>query len=405
MSALSVGAAGSAQNMASGPAEAMARELLAQLQDVQAFEDQTKDGIESELPAKVLAEHAVNTRKTHKFLYIQLQVVKFLLDFLDSAPCVQDASDSAVRKEMAEAKQQWKALKAEYQQEVEAIEGMVLQMLAKLEEARDRAHLLEEALQCYEAKKREMEEKVRSAQDRCLKEQAHLCERQRQVEGYVAELQGRLQMHRKELQRLQGELAEQECQACDWREKVQRISDFACLVETLQGVKLIHASERDLEFELISQPQSVNSDAHRLKLCLHWGEDGNIVLQSDGPFFLPSVVLPMNSGSTIKEIILELQNTYSQEAELLAEIESLRNCFAINWQEEDRVLHYLTPSSTCRLYVEPGYPVSGGICLLSVKSQHGTIDAAAYRPPQEKPSLQNWLVYLSTVDFSAPFLS
>lgn len=30
-------------------------------------------------------------------MYTQLQVLKFLLDFLDSAPRIQDASDSAVR--------------------------------------------------------------------------------------------------------------------------------------------------------------------------------------------------------------------------------------------------------------------------------------------------------------------
>ncbi|XP_066474128.1 ZW10 interactor [Tiliqua scincoides] len=385
--------------------EETATRLLAQLKNELAFEGQTKDGVEAELPAKVLAEHAVTTRKTHKWLYSQLQVLKFLMDFLGSAPCVQDASKSAVREEMAEAKQQWKALKAEYQQHVEAIEGAVPQALAKLEEARNQAQRLEAALQRYQAKKQELEEKVRSAQDRHRKEQELLCERQQQVEGLVAELHDRLRVQREELQHLQQELQEQDCQACHWREKFQEISDFQHLLEMLQGVKLIYASERDLELELISHSQSVTPNPHSLKLRLHWGDDGSVSLQSDNPLFLVSAVLPMGICSTIKDIILELQHSYSEQAQLLAEIESLQCSFAIDWQQENRLLRYLKPSSTCSLYVEPGYPANGGILLLSVKSQHGTVDVTAYKPPQEKPSMQDWLEYLSTVDFSAAFLS
>ncbi|XP_042311130.1 ZW10 interactor-like isoform X2 [Sceloporus undulatus] len=379
--------------------------LLVQLKDELISEDPTKDGMEAELPAQVLAEHAVSTRKTHKLMYTQLQMVKFLLDFLDSAPCIQDASDTAVRKEMVEAKQQWKTLKAEYQQLVELIKGAVPYILAKLEEGENRAQLLESALQRYQAKKRAMEEKAKSAHARLQKEQEHLCERQQQLERSVAELQDKLQKNRQELQGLQEMLEEQEGQACVWRQKIQKLSDFQSHLETLQGVKLISVSEVDLEIELTSCSQPGASDSHQLKLHLHWVDDGTVTVQTDSPFFLVSAVIPVGSYSTIRGIILELQHSYSQQAHLMAEIESLQNCFAIDWQQEKRLLSYLKPSSTCNLYVEPGYPASGGICLLSVKSQHGTVDVTSYRPPQERPSLKNWLVYLSTVDFSAPFLA
>ncbi|XP_062975582.1 ZW10 interactor-like isoform X1 [Elgaria multicarinata webbii] len=382
-------------------AAAAAVELLALLKDVLTSEGQAKDGIEAELPAQVLAEHAVNTRKTHKLMYTQLQVVKFLLDFLDSAPCIQDASGAAVRKEMAEAKQQWKALKVEYQQQVEAIKGAVPQVLAKLEEARNRGRLLEDALQRYQAKNREMEEKVRNAQDRCLKEQELLCERQQQLERHVTELQNRVEVHHEELQRLQAELEEQERQASVWKEEMQSISDFRCLLETLRGVKLTCATESDLEVELSSHSQPGTAASHQLKLRLHWENDGNITLQNASPFFPLPDVLPMGACSTIKAFILELQHSYAQQAQLLAEIELLQSCFAIDWQQEKRLVSYLKPSSTCCLYVEPGYPTSGRICLLSVKNQHGTVDVTSYKPPQERPSLKKWLVYLSAVDFSA----
>uniref|UniRef100_A0ABM5FPU0 Outer kinetochore KNL1 complex subunit ZWINT isoform X1 n=1 Tax=Pogona vitticeps TaxID=103695 RepID=A0ABM5FPU0_9SAUR len=387
-------------------AVAEAGKIMAQWKDALTFEGQAKDGVEAELPAQVLAEHAVNTRKTHKLMYTQLQVVKFLLDFLESAPCIQDTSDAAVRKEMAEAKQQWKALKAEYQHQVESIKGAVPQVLAKLEEGRNRAQLLENALQRYQAKKQEMEEKAKIAHVRRQKEQQELLrEQHQQLERRVSELQNQLQRHQDELQLLQQELEEQEAQASIWREKAQSTSNFRCLLETLKGIKLISVSETDLEIEMFSPSQPASSTPHHLKLRLHWEEDGSVTLQGDSPFFDPSLVLPMGTYSSIKSIVLELQQHYLQEAQLVAEIESLQNCFAIDWKQEKRILSYLKPSSTCSLHVEPGYPASGRISLVSVKSQHGAVDVTSYRPPHERPSLQNWLVYLSTVDFSAPFLS
>ncbi|XP_039196163.1 ZW10 interactor-like isoform X2 [Crotalus tigris] len=279
--------------------EATAVKLLSQIKDILTYEDQTTSETKLELPAQVLAEHSVNTRKTQKLMYTQLQVLKFLLDFLDSAPRIQDASDSAVRKEMEEAKKQWKALKADYQQQVEAIKGAVPQILAKQEEVQSRARLLKEALQRYRAKKEEVEEKARTAQKRNLKEQELLRERQQQLEQRVVELQDRLQKQQKELECLQGEVGEQESQARIWQEKMQS--------------------------------------------------------------------------------------------------------FAIDWQPEKRLLSYLKLSSTCSLFVESGYPANGQIRLLSVKTQQGTVDVTSYKPPQEKPSLQNWLVYLSTMDFNVPF--
>ncbi|XP_026567293.1 ZW10 interactor-like [Pseudonaja textilis] len=384
-------------------AEATAVELLSQINDILKYEDQTTSEMKLELPAQVLAEHAVNTRKTQKLMYTQLQVLKFLLDFLDSAPRIQDASDSTVRKEMEEAKKQWKALKADYQQQVEAIKGAVPQILAKQEEVQNRARLLEEALQRYQAKKEEVEEKARNAQKRHLKEQELLRERQQELEQRVAEFQDRLQKQQKELECLKGEVGEQESQARIWQEKMQRISDFRCLLESLQGVKVICVSENDMEVELTPQPYPEISAGHCLKLHLHWGEDGNVTLQSGNPSFLLPEEIPLGTCSTIKGVLLELQHSYSQQAQLLAEIKLLQNCFAIDWQPEKRLLHYLKPSSTCSLYVESGYPDSGQVRLLSVKTQQGTVDVTSYKPPQEKPSLINWLVYLSTMDFTTPF--
>ncbi|XP_060618708.2 ZW10 interactor [Anolis sagrei] len=386
-------------------AEARAGELLVQMKDILTSEGQDKEGAEVQLPAQVLAEHAVKTRKTHKLMYTQLQVMKFLLDFLDSGPSIQEDSTAAVRKEMVEAKQQWKALKAEYEQQVELIKGAVPLLLAKLEEGEKRSQLLESALQRYQATKEEMEDKAKIARSKHQKKQEALSEQQQQLERRVAELQERLQKHKKELQSLQGIVDEQEGQICIWREKLQRMLDLQSHLEILRGVKLISVSEADLEIELFSHSEPMASDSHRLKLHLHWADDGTVTLKTDSPFFLVSAVLPVGTTSTVRGAILELQHNFFQQAQLLSEIESLQNCFAIDWQQEKRLLHYLKPSSTCSLHVEPGYAANGEVRLVSVKNQHGPVDVTSYRPPQERPSLTNWLVYLSTIDFSAPSLA
>ncbi|XP_070597336.1 outer kinetochore KNL1 complex subunit ZWINT isoform X2 [Erythrolamprus reginae] len=377
--------------------------LLSQVKDVLTYEDETMNETKLELPAQVLAEFEVNTRKTQKWMYTQLQVLKFLQDFLDSVPHIQDASDSAVRKEMEEAKKEWKALKADYQQQVDAINGTVPQILAKQEEVQSRTRVLEEALQRYRAKKEEIEEKSRDAQERHLEEQELLRERHQQLEQQVAELQDRLQKQQKELEFLQGEIGQQEAEAKIWQEKMQRVSDFRGLLETLQGVKVICVSESDMELELTSQPQPEISAPCGLKLRLHWGKEGNVTLQSDSLTFLLPGELPLGTCSTLKGLLLELQHSYSQQAQLLAEIELLQNCFAIDWQPEKRLLSYLKPSSTCSLYVESGYPDGGQIRLHSIKTPQGKIDVTSYKPPQKTPSLQNWLMYLSTIDFNIPF--
>ncbi|EMP26559.1 ZW10 interactor [Chelonia mydas] len=166
--------------------------LLAQLDEALAFEGPTREELEAELPAKVLVDHAVKT------------------------------TEAAVRNEMAQAKQQWKELKAGYQQQVEAIEGAVPSVLAQLEKGQHLAQRLKEALARYEAQRYEAEKKARDARERRQKEQEQLEERQQQLEEQAALLRSRVQAQRQELHRLQGELQSQECVSSGWREKVER---------------------------------------------------------------------------------------------------------------------------------------------------------------------------------------
>ncbi|XP_067408439.1 LOW QUALITY PROTEIN: ZW10 interactor [Emydura macquarii macquarii] len=358
-----------------------AQQLLAQLDAVLAFEGQNREELEAELPAKVLVEHAVDTRKKQKWMCSQLHVVKFLLEFLnqmDSAPFDQNAEEAAVRSEMTQAKQQWKELKAGYQQRVEAIEEAVPRALAQLEKGQHLAQRLKEALARYEAQRHEAEEKARDARERRQKEQELLEERQQQLEKQVAELRGRVEAQHQELHRLQGELQSQERVTSGWREKVERSAALQRLLETLHGFRLVSASAAEAQVELRGR---------------RWAEDGRVTVLSHNPLFLPPAPCV-----DLRSTLLELQHSYGLLAPLLAEIQALQTRFPIDWQPQERRLRFLQPSAVWTLVVEPGYPAAGGVQLLGVQGQHGPGDPAPWRPPQETPSLRDWLEYLSALD-------
>ncbi|XP_042701938.1 ZW10 interactor isoform X4 [Chrysemys picta bellii] len=333
----------------------------------------------------------------------QLHVVKFLLEFLDqrdSAPFDQKTKEAAVRSEMVQAKQQWKELKAGYQQRVEAIEGAVPCVLAQLEKGQHLAQRLKEALVQYEAQRHEAEKKARDARERRQKEQQQLEERQQQLEEQAALLRSRLEAQRQELHRLQGELQSQECVASGWREKVERSSALCQLLETLQGVRLVSASGDEIDMELTPgpqpttpDPQAATPDPQPLRLTLCWAEDGSVRVRSHSPLFPAPAPC-----ADVRGTVLELQHRYRQLAPLLTEIQALQTRFPIDWQPQERRLRFLQPSAVWTLAVEPGYVGSGGVRLLAVQGQHGPGDPGAWKPPQETPSLREWLEYLSTLD-------
>ncbi|CAM5173736.1 unnamed protein product [Eretmochelys imbricata] len=384
-------------------AAGQAWELLAQLDEALAFEGPTREELEAELPAKVLVEHAVDTRKKQKWMCSQLHVVKFLLEFLDqrdSAPFDQKTTEAAVRNEMMQAKQQWKELKAGYQQQVVAIEGAVPRVLAQLEKGQHLAQRLKEALARYEAQRHEAEKKARGARERRQKEQEQLEERKQQLEEQAALLRSRVQAQRQELHRLQGELQSQECVASGWREKVERSSALCQLLETLQGVRVVSASADEIDVELTPgpqqttpDPQPATPDPQLLRFTLCWAEDGSIRVQSHSPLFPPP-----RPCADVRGTVLELQQSYGQLAPLLAEIQALQTRFSIDWQPQEHQLRFLQPSAIWTLAVEPGYPVWGRVRLLAVQGQCGPGDPGAWKPPQETPSLRDWLEYLSTLD-------
>lgn len=117
----------------------------------------------------------MDSRKKDKLLCSQLQVVDFLQNFLVQEGTAQDqnplASEDTSRQKALEAKEQWKELKATYQEHVEVITNSLTEALPKVEEAQIKQAQLQEALKQLQAKKQMAMEKLRIAQKQWQLEQ------------------------------------------------------------------------------------------------------------------------------------------------------------------------------------------------------------------------------------------
>uniref|UniRef100_A0A8D0YBQ1 ZW10 interacting kinetochore protein n=1 Tax=Sus scrofa TaxID=9823 RepID=A0A8D0YBQ1_PIG len=232
-------------------AEAAAREALAKVADIL---EPTGLQEEAELPAQILAEFVMDSRKKDKLLCSQLQVVDFLQNFLIQEDTAQGldplASEDTSRKRAIEAKEQWKELKATYQEHVEAITSALTQALPKMEEAQKKQAQLQETLEQLQAKKQVAVEKLRIAQKQWqLQQEKHL----QHLTKVSAEVKERQMGTQQEFERLYQELGALKQQARQEQDKLQRHQTFLQLLYTLQGKLLFSEAEAEAQI-----PQELN---------------------------------------------------------------------------------------------------------------------------------------------------
>ncbi|TEA39107.1 hypothetical protein DBR06_SOUSAS13510007 [Sousa chinensis] len=246
-------------------AEAAAREALAKVADIL---EPLGLQEEAELPVQMLAEFVMDSRKKDKLLCSQLQVVDFLQNFLVQEGTAQDlnplASEDTSRQKAIEVKEQWKELKATYQEHVEAITSSLTQALPKVEEAQRKQAKLQEALEQLQAKKQMAMEKLRIVQKQWQLQQEKRLQHLAVVSSEVRERQTGTQQ---ELEQLYQELGALKQQAGQEQYKLQRHQTFLHLLYTLQGKLLFHEAEAEVPQELdlpkdkpqqLTQPQEQN---------------------------------------------------------------------------------------------------------------------------------------------------
>ncbi|CAI9177820.1 unnamed protein product [Rangifer tarandus platyrhynchus] len=203
---------------------------------------------EAELPAQILAEFVMDSRKKDKLLCSQLQVVDFLQNFLVQEGTAQDqnplVSEDTSRQKAIEAKEQWKELKATYQEHVEVITNSLTQALPKVEEAQTKQAQLQEALKQLQTKKQMAMEKLRIAQKQWqLQQEKHL----QNLAEALSEVRERQTGTQQELQQLYQELGTLKQQAGQAQDKLQRHQTFLQLLYTLQGKQLLNEAEAEAE--------------------------------------------------------------------------------------------------------------------------------------------------------------
>ncbi|KAM6182446.1 LOW QUALITY PROTEIN: outer kinetochore KNL1 complex subunit ZWINT [Erethizon dorsatum] len=229
-------------------AEAVAREVLAEVANVV-----EPIGLqeEAELPAQILAEFVRNSRKKDKLLCSQLQVVDFLQNFLAQEDTVQGldplASEDTSRQKAIAAKEQWKELKATYQEHVEAIRSTLTEALPQVEEAQRKRVELQEAIEQLQAKKQLAMEKFKAAQKQWqLQQEKHL----QGLAKVSAEVKERQTGTHQKLEQLYQELGVLKQQVGQQQDKLQRQHSFLQLLYTLQGKLLLPEAEAMLPREL-----------------------------------------------------------------------------------------------------------------------------------------------------------
>uniref|UniRef100_A0A8C9P6U6 ZW10 interacting kinetochore protein n=1 Tax=Spermophilus dauricus TaxID=99837 RepID=A0A8C9P6U6_SPEDA len=200
---------------------------------------------EAELPARILAEFLSNSRKKDKLLCSQLQVVYFLQNFLAQEDIAQDlgplASEDLSRQKATEAKEQWKELKATYQEHVDAIKSIVTQALPQMEEVQRKRVQLQEAFEQLQAKKQAVMEKFKATQKQRKLQQKHL-QSLAEVSAGLKERQKEIQQKLEQLHQELGTLKKQ----AEWeQDKLQRHQTFLQLLYTLQGKQLVPEAEAD----------------------------------------------------------------------------------------------------------------------------------------------------------------
>ncbi|XP_040180467.1 uncharacterized protein LOC120914076 [Rana temporaria] len=330
------------------------------------------------ISAKVLVHYSKKTCKKQKILCNQLQVLRFLLEFLQEASTVgwKDSNPKLPNKEMEMVRQKWKGLKSEYLNKVKEVEELLPQLLEKMQILQEKKNQLEASLQRYqdqrETKGRQAKQELREA-----------LQKQQQV---VQKCQDHIQQLKVQVERL-------EQSAESWIQSVKKDSSLLELLRTLQGMSLVSVEDKGMVLDLYAGEEAVAP----LRINVHFTSEEQFQIKTE--VSMPGLPPELQHGATshITSVILELQCWYRSHGHLLEEMRALQDRFSIDWLPVERQVLLLKDSKRYTLYVEPGYPQSGGVKLITVKELETDASSSHLKPPGEHPSLTTWLEYLQTL--------
>ncbi|XP_043910927.1 uncharacterized protein LOC122788070 [Protopterus annectens] len=243
--------------------------------------------------------------------------------------------------------------------------------------------------------KQEVEEKIRKEVKKRQEERERLqvqWEKKKScLDKAVEEVQARIRQCKDRIEQLQQELQTWSSSFEKLSKQTNKQAELHCLMKALQGIKIKNVTDDDMLLEVTPQALIPSSEITPLELCVHWNEEGELSLSQVGSGIFNLDTIVQKPLINLKNALLEIQHSYISQAELVSEIQRLHDKYAIDWLQEERKLRYLkTSSAVYVLSIEPGYPANGQIQLLGLQGSDG-IEESAVKPPQENPSLSDWL--------------
>ncbi|XP_018413492.1 PREDICTED: ZW10 interactor [Nanorana parkeri] len=301
--------------------------------------------------------------RKQKLLCSQLRILRFLLEFLQEASTVswEDTNPELLSQEEEKVRQKWKGLKLEYQNKVEEVEELLPHLLEKIQLLQEKKTQLEDSFQRYQCKRTIKENQAKQELDEALKKQQQA----------VQKCQDHIQLLKVEVEKLE--------QSVDsWIRAVDKDSTHLDLLNTLQGMSVVSVGDKELVLDLYAGETTAVTP---LRVNVHLTSEGQFHMKTEDS--MPGLPSELQRGDTshITSVIMELQCWHRSHGQLLAEMRDLQDRFAIDWLPVERQILLLKGSTRYTLHVEPGYPQSGRVNLLSVKGLETGPLSSHFKPP------------------------
>ncbi|XP_074874697.1 outer kinetochore KNL1 complex subunit ZWINT [Buteo buteo] len=336
---------------AAAPRLDRARGTLVALEAALALEEEDGD-----IPARVLVEHLVDTRRKQKLLLTQLRVLRLLLGVIENPG--PPSAPPTLREAGAQARRRWQELKEGYGGAVAALGGALPPTLSQLGRGRTLVPRLRGVLDTRLRQKEELEAKVREAAGRREQLRQRVEERRREQLGRQGALRRR-------------EGAVQRC----------RVSPLPDAVGGPGAAPTPHPGVPGGGAGVGAPPGAPRKLPDPSLAPQRWG----------GLRFLtppPPLPPPLGPG------LLELQGRCWDGRPLWAEVEQLQRRFALDWEPELGRLRVLGGPRGSRLsglwnWKRVILGAGGGVRLLPPPA-----GVPAISPPSASPTLTEWVELL-----------
>ncbi|CAL1589117.1 unnamed protein product [Knipowitschia caucasica] len=312
-----------------------------------------------------------DSRRMQKVLWKQLFVLDSVMSLIEDLKSGSQLLQVPCPKPADGAHGRWKDLKLQYRTSLEETEELLRTQLQKVEEIKEKREKINQLL---------LRIQQQSAQRETLQSSLLFShEALRHSEAQLQEVMAKAEVTASHM--------------VDWERIRDDLQVEVSLVQDLMEMTLLSLSPSELLLEI--RPGSGRGhDLEPLKVSVKWDPDDTFSLQVSEEV---SGLMHVSSSSDLRLVLQEVLQQYSREAQLLTEIQVLRSSFAIDWRPSQRRLVFLKSATVvCELEVEEEYPSRGGVRLLSVQRDGTTQDTGTLQNQEEKLSLTQWLLLLSS---------